>query len=389
MAIRETKDGYYVEAYLGINPITGKKDRATKIFTPKNRKNLAAAKAWEVKIKEDYAKGTYNVNGNVTLSAYLDDWFKTMIKGKKAYNTEKRYKVHIDCIKKHLGKVILNKLRTKMIDKFYSDLQAEMKTFKNGTTKRRYSNETILKTHKMFRMAIEQAVAWEMISKNYVDFAKPPASDTKEARSWPLKTVNDFLEYIKDEKIYLPCFIVVHTALREGEVCALRFKEDINFKKGYIAVNKTMVEKAKIGLELEDPKTESSKDIVYMTKDLKNKLLEVQRERKKHKLKTGIELNYVCCWEDDRPLRPTYISRRFRQLAEKFSKEKGIEPITFHGLRHSHATILYEHGADTFEISKQLRHSRPSTTENIYLHANKEIKKSTAQIFDKAVENSK
>ena len=32
MAIRELKGGYYVEVYLGIDPITGKKLRETKTF---------------------------------------------------------------------------------------------------------------------------------------------------------------------------------------------------------------------------------------------------------------------------------------------------------------------------------------------------------------------
>jgi len=180
MAIRELDNGYYVEVFLGTDPVTGKKDRKTKTFKPKNREKLKEAKAWEVKILESYNKGELVLKGNITLNDFLDDWFKTFVKGKKAYNTETRYKVFVDCIKVHLGQVKLDKLRTKMIDEFYDKMSKEMKTLKNRTVQRRYADGTILKTHKMFRLAIQQAVDWEMITKNYVDAAKPPADDKRD-----------------------------------------------------------------------------------------------------------------------------------------------------------------------------------------------------------------
>jgi integrase len=88
-------------------------------------------------------------------------------------------------------------------------------------------------------------------------------------------------------------------------------------------------------------------------------------------------------------LRPTYISKVFIKFAKQFSEEKGIDRITFHGLRHSHATMVYRVGADSQEISKRLRHSRVSTTDDIYIHVTEEIKKSTAQLFDQAIDSKK
>lgn len=82
---------------------------------------------------------------------------------------------------------------------------------------------TILKTHKLFRMAIEQAVAWEMIAKNYVDYANPPADDKREMDTWYIKEINEFLEKIIDSQIYLPVVIAYNTGLREGEICDLRW----------------------------------------------------------------------------------------------------------------------------------------------------------------------
>ncbi|MGJ0845927.1 tyrosine-type recombinase/integrase [Tissierella praeacuta] len=388
MAIREIEGGYYVEVFLGADPVTGKKIRKTKTFKPKSRENLKLAKAWEVKIQEQYMNGELTAKGNTLLNDFLDDWFTTFIEGKKAYNTERRYKVFVDCIKTHLGQVKLNKLKTKMVDEFYNKMSKEMITLKNGTTQRRYANGTILKTHKMFKLAIDQAVKWEMISKNVVSLASPPVDDKRKIQHWSIELIEEFLKYIKDTTTYLPAFIAFHTGLREGEVSALRW-EDINLKEGYIMVNHNMVEKKGEGLVLEDTKTPASEAKVALTKELTSVLKSVLKEQKKHKLKTKIEVEYVCRWEDGRPLRPTYISKSFTKFAKQFSEQKGIDKITFHGLRHSHATILYSIGANSQEISKRLRHSRVSTTDDIYIHVTEEIKKSTAELFDKAVEQSK
>lgn len=391
MAIRDTKDGkgYYVEVFLGTDPNTGEKIRKTKTFRPKNRENSKLAKAWEVDILNQYEKGEL-VKKKVLLKDYLDEWYNACITPSKlAYNTKRRYTSLLDCVKNGLGNVRADKLRTKMIDDFYLKLQSEMITLKNGTVKRRYMDGTILKVHKIFKQAMDQAVIWEVVVKNYVADAKPPADDVRDIKSWSIEDINDFLANIKESKVYLPTFIAYHTGLREGEVSALKFKTDIDFKKEVINVNHNMVEKRGEGLVLEYPKTDSSKDTVVMTKALKDKLKAVEKEHKIHKLKTGIELEYVCSWEDGRPLRPTYISRAFSKFAKIYAAEHDIAPITFHGLRHSHATILFENGASSQEISKRLRHSRVSTTDDIYIHVKNEIKKSTADIFDKAVDKAK
>ena len=96
-----------------------------------------------------------------------------------------------------------------MVDDFYTKLEKEMKTFKNGKIKRRYSNGTILQVHKLFRMAIEQAETWEMIPKNYVNSATPPGNDTPETKSWSLNVTNEFFEYIKGEKNIYCCIYCV------------------------------------------------------------------------------------------------------------------------------------------------------------------------------------
>lgn len=393
MSIRERENNYYVEVYLGKDPLTNKKIRKTKLFPGLTRKSLKEAKAWEAEILALYKTGELDLKGSMKLSEYLDYWFETYVETNCAYQTQLRYKTLCDCVKEHIGHLPLEKIKTPIIERFYADLKKEMITLKNGTTKRRYMDGTILKTHKLLRQSLDKAVAWEMIVKNPADYATAPEDDEREINTWSIEEVESFLQLIKQSKLYLPTFIAFHTGMREGEICALRWS-DINLKEGYLTVNHNMVQKGK-KLVLEDPKTSASKAKVIMTKELIEKLKEVQSIQEKlsgiDKTEKVVSINnenkysYVCCWEDGKPLRPLYVTQTFSKYVKKFNYKK----ITFHGLRHSHATILFSNGASSHEISKRLRHSRVATTDDIYIHLTEEIKKSTAELFSKAVEKAK
>ena len=51
----------------------------------------------------------------------------------------------------------------------------------------------------------------------------------------------------------------------------------------------------------------------------------------------------------------------------KFKKDTGLpEELTFHGLRHTAATMMIIHGIDIGTVAKNLGHAKPSTTTDIY-----------------------
>lgn len=88
-------------------------------------------------------------------------------------------------------------------------------------------------------------------------------------------------------------------------------------------------------------------------------------------------------------LRPLFISSqhrritnsRFGQLLHDYADMAGIDKnVTPHVLRHSFATDLKLNGADIFDIQKQLRHKRISSTQ-IYVHQNDQEKMEKYQRF--------
>jgi integrase len=51
-----------------------------------------------------------------------------------------------------------------------------------------------------------------------------------------------------------------------------------------------------------------------------------------------------------------------------FAKGIGMPEVSFHGLRHTHASQLIDAGVDIVTISKRLGHAKPTVTLAIYAH---------------------
>jgi integrase len=95
------------------------------------------------------------------------------------------------------------------------------------------------------------------------------------------------------------------------------------------------------------------------------------REHRKQLLETRVRLGLGKLAGDDllanlegKPLRPSAVSSDWGELAEGI----GMPEVTFHALRHTHASQLIAQGVDIVTISKRLGHAKPSVTLAIYAH---------------------
>jgi integrase len=61
---------------------------------------------------------------------------------------------------------------------------------------------------------------------------------------------------------------------------------------------------------------------------------------------------------------PTVLSHEWGRAAEAI----GMGEITFHALRHTHASQLIDQGIDIVAVSKRLGHSKPNVTLSTYAH---------------------
>ncbi|WP_313771801.1 tyrosine-type recombinase/integrase [Neobacillus niacini] len=75
------------------------------------------------------------------------------------------------------------------------------------------------------------------------------------------------------------------------------------------------------------------------------------------------------------------------KLLQKTLKELGIAPITIHGLRHTHASVLLYPKIEVNYVSERLGHSNIETTYRHYTHVLKELREEEEKLTIDTFEN--
>jgi integrase len=73
----------------------------------------------------------------------------------------------------------------------------------------------------------------------------------------------------------------------------------------------------------------------------------------------------IFCNYDGSAIKPNSLSVMWNREIRRI---QGIPPVTFHSLRHCHASALIRDGVDVASVSKRLGHSSPVITLKVYAH---------------------
>lgn len=168
--------------------------------------------------------------------------------------------------------------------------------------------------------------------------------------------------YQEQEPFRTAVSLCLHTGLRLGEVCALKWT-DVDFENRLVMVNRTVQrlavegQKSRTMLLEVDPKSEYSRREI----PLPGSVLELLQ----------ISGNKEYIFGGDKPLDPRTMQYRFK----RFLKKAGIPERNFHILRHTFATNCIEGGADVKSLSEILGHSDVKITLNRYVHPSMDTKR--------------
>lgn len=168
----------------------------------------------------------------------------------------------------------------------------------------------------------------------------------------------EFVKSFKNSILFLPVYLASVTGMRLSEIAGLRW-EDVNLKTGYITINRSLHWKKENGKKewyVKSTKNGSSKRTIKISK----KDVEVLQHIKDVHKKT--QKDFVCVDKNNNPLCKDSVSSNFKARA----KTRGFD-VSFHSLRHSHATILIQHFKKSINaVSKRLGHANEITTLSIY-----------------------
>lgn len=360
--IKKGRQHYVVRVECGHDPATGRRLRIDRTV----RGPRTEAEALESELKSQRNKGRLVMPSKATVQDILEEWL-TVQRGNVAPRTYERFESIVRrALTPNLGSVRVCDLESRHIQTYYSEC-----------LERGLSLTTVKHRHYVLRAALQRAVGRYIVENPATlgdDKVKLPKRKRQKARSRAITVdqARQLLDFVAGSTLEVPVRVALDTGMRLSEILGLRWA-DVDFEKGSLKVNQTILElsKAGTGLDFTEPKTpDSIREIA-----LDNRTLAFLKQHKRFQVEQKMLVG-PAVWADHdlvvsndagEPVRPSTVSRHFGRASEK----SGIG-CRFHDLRHTHATLALANGMHVNDVSKRLGHSDPSFTYREYSHETQE-----------------
>ncbi len=321
--------------------------------------------------------GTHVDPTAVTVAEYVRGWLAAP--GDITPKTAERYvQLAEQQIIPHLGAIALQKLRPIQVKVWHATLLAQ-----GGKDGRPLAARTVGHAHRVLHRALALAAESEIVARNVASLVKPPKVEDEEVEILDATHVAGVLKKIADHNLYPVAALSLATGLRRGELCALQWR-DLDLDAAALTVRRALEETA-AGLRFKMPKSKHGRRTV----SLPPSAVAMLRGHRRKQLEMRVALGQgrqphdalVFCRLDGSPMSPDNISRDWRRLVLK----RKLPKVTFHALRHSHASALIAAGLDVVSVSRRLGHGSPTVTLNVYAHLFRHTDAAAAEAIENAM----
>ena len=348
---------YKFRFYAGLDELTGKQRyiRRQGFTSLKDAKDELLKIEYLVSTKQYFKSVKSGKFGDV-----LDEWLtlhKETVKASTWQFIELRANKHV---RPYFKDMYVDKITLRHCQDFVN------KTFKVAPVAYVYSVSIVKNT-------LDYALRLGMIESNPMLYVIKPKKQTtisdNHGNYYTKDELKKFLDVAKntDLKKYTLFRLLAFSGMRVGECLALTW-HDLNYKNNTIAINKTLA-RTKNGIKIQTPKTKASNRVVSLDNETIQVLKAWQLEQRKQLLKLGINAMNKHQLIFSNGKNSFIIVPTVRLAIKQIAKKAGLYPITTHGFRHTHATLLFASGLDIKQVQARLGHSNVQTTLNIYTHA--------------------
>lgn len=359
---RRGEQSWELKFDLGRDPVTGKRETRFRSFKGTKRE----AQAELTRLTAEAQRGAYVEATTETVGGFMDRWSRDWAALNVSPKTLERYRELIkNQIIPHIGSRPIQKLRAVDLTDLYATLVRD-----KGLAPR-----TVGHVHRLLHHALGHALTWEVIAKNVASLVKPPKVPTAEVEIIREDDIKAVLQKLRDKPLYPIVTLALATGMRRGELLALRW-QDVDLDGGTISVERSL-EETKAGLRFKGPKTEHGTRTINIPPSIVAELRTHWRDQQKRRLAIGAgkspaDALVFPAWNGG-PRSPHAVSKEWR-LARL--------GVSFHALRHTHASSLIAASVDVLTISRRLGHASPSITLDVYGHLFKNTDDRAAQAVE-------
>lgn len=306
-------------------------------------------------------------NAIPTFKEYAENSFLVLKKQECKRGTITTYKIHLDLyIYPYLGDLKITDITTNTLDTFFSSMSEK------------YAYNTAKMIHKIVSGIMGLAYRKDVIDRNPMDKANPLKrnpqelidNESDEVDAMDETEIAAFLKAVENEPLRWKTYFILsyETGCRKGEIFGIQ-RDCFNAEDGSIAI-KRIVEYDAIKKEhyVDTPKSRKARTVYVSpgTAKLVQELFDSQKA-------DGVISPWLF-WNRVNPEELPCPSAANSWL-KNFCLKNGLKHAWPHKLRHTHASIAIRNGVDVITVSRNLGHSKPSITVDLYSHSTDEARK--------------
>ena len=347
--------------------------RRTRTTTVKGGKRDAQRELRRVLAEVD--AGTHVDKSKTTLATFtaesIDQW---QASGRITGRTAERYRDDAaNYVIPHLGARELQRLTTRDLEAWHAKLLSA------GGRRGGLATLTVRHAHRLLGQVLARAAKHGLVARNVAAIERAPAPERDEIQILRPEQIAPMLEKLSGHPMHAMVVTALYTGVRRGEMLALTWA-DVDLDDGAtLTVARSLEETRQHGVRVKAPKSERGRRRISLPALVVRVLRAHRIAQLERRVATGAgRTDLVFPGPGGGQWTPSHFSTEWRRAVRKL----GLPGVTWHALRHTHASQLIHAGVDVVTISKRLGHATAAFTLRAYAHMFSEDDRKAADAID-------